>query len=196
MAISVLLLAATAVLLRPPAQPLRPAGAAIEASTRPPRGALHRPSAAPSRHRPIFLVDVEPPPEAEAPETEAPEAEAATTPEAEAAEEAPKKKLRIPAIAWVLPLVIAESSVGEQKWLEITQPVRDLSIGGFRPFGVLLEGLFAPIVRVESFPVDDIGVATRPDIEGTSGLAILLAYGVLSTAYGVWRDRQEPPPPT
>ena len=102
--------------------------------------------------------------------------------------------MRIPAIAWVLPLVIAESSVGEQKWLEITQPVRDLSIGGFRPFGVLLEGLFAPIVRVESFPVDDIGVATRPDIEGTSGLAILLAYGVLSTAYGVWRDRQEPPP--
>ena len=143
------------------------------------------------------MVDVEPPPEAEAPEAEpvAPDADAAT-PDAEAAEEAPKKKLRIPAIAWVLPLVIAESSVGEQKWLEITQPVRDLSIGGFRPFGVLLEGLFAPIVRVESFPVDDIGVATRPDIEGTSGLAILLAYGVLSTAYGVWRDRQEPPPPT
>ena len=136
------------------------------------------------------MVDVEPPPEAEAPEAEA------AAPEAEAAEEAPKKKLRIPAIAWVLPLVIAESSVGEQKWLEITQPVRDLSIGGFRPFGVLLEGLFAPIVRVESFPVDDIGVATRPDIEGTSGLAILLAYGVLTTAYGVWRDRQEPPPPT
>ena len=173
MAIFVLLLAATAALFHPSARPLRPA---------------QQPLSALSRHRPVFLVDVEPPPEAEAPETEAPEAEAA--------EETPKKKLRIPAIAWVLPLVIAESSVGEQKWLEITQPVRDLSIGGFRPFGVLLEGLFAPIVRVESFPVDDIGVATRPDIEGTSGLAILLAYGVLSTAYGVWRDRQEPPPPT
>ena len=168
-----LLLAATAVLFHPSVQPLRP---------------VPQRSAALPRHRPILLVDVEPPPEAEAPETEAPEAEAA--------EETPKKKLRIPPIAWVLPLVIAESSVGEQKWLEITQPVRDLSIGGFRPFGVLLEGLFAPIVRVESFPVDDIGVATRPDIEGTSGLAILLAYGVLSTAYGVWRDRQEPPPPT
>ena len=100
------------------------------------------------------MVDVEPPPEAEAAEAATPDAEAAATPDAEAAEEAPKKKLRIPAIAWVLPLVIAESSVGEQKWLEITQPVRDLSIGGFRPFGVLLEGLFAPIVRVESFPVD------------------------------------------
>ena len=173
MAIFVLLLAATAVLFHPSARPLRPA---------------QQPLSALSRHRPVFLVDVDPPPEAEAPETEAPEAEAA--------EETPKKKLRIPAIAWVLPLVIAESSVGEQKWLEITQPVRDLSIGGFRPFGALLEGLFAPIVRVESFPVDDIGVATRPDIEGTSGLAILLAYGVLSTAYGVWRDRQEPPPPT
>ena len=173
MATGLLLLAATAVLFHPSARPLRPA---------------QQPLSALSRHRPVFLVDVEPPPEAEAPETEAPEAEAA--------EETPKKKLRIPAIAWVLPLVIAESSVGEQKWLEITQPVRDLSIGGFRPFGVLLEGLFAPIVRVESFPVDDIGVATRPDIEGTSGLAILLAYGVLSTAYGVWRDRQEPPPPT
>ena len=152
----------------------------------------HRTATTATRHRTIFLVDVEPPPEAEAPAAEAAE----EAPAAEAAEEAPKKKLRIPAIAWVLPLVIAESSVGEQKWLEITQPVRDLSIGGFRPFGVLLEGLFAPIVRVESFPVDDIGVATRPDIEGTSGLAILLAYGVLSTAYGVWRDRQEPPPPT
>ena len=182
MATGLLLLAATAVLFQPLARPLRP---------------VQRPSAVLLRHAPIVLADVEPPPETEAPAAEAatPEPEAAT-PEAEAAEETPKKKLRIPAIAWVLPLVIAESSVGEQKWLEITQPVRDLSIGGFRPFGVLLEGLFAPIVRVESFPVDDIGVATRPDIEGTSGLAILLAYGVLSTAYGVWRDRQEPPPPT
>ncbi len=182
MATGLLLLAATAVLLHPSARPFRQ---------------VHRLSAALLRHGPVVLVDVEPPPETDAPAAEAatPEPEAAT-PEAEAAEEAPKKKLRIPAIAWVLPLVIAESSVGEQKWLEITQPVRDLSIGGFRPFGVLLEGLFAPIVRVESFPVDDIGVATRPDIEGTSGLAILLAYGVLSTAYGVWRDRQEPPPPT
>ena len=195
MATGLLLLAATAVLLHPSASPFRPAQQRSAALPRAGSSAdfapRHRTATTAARHRTIFLVDVEPPPE-----TEAPEAEADTTPEADAAEEAPKKKLRIPAIAWVLPLVIAESSVGEQKWLEITQPVRDLSIGGFRPFGVLLEGLFAPIVRVESFPVDDIGVATRPDIEGTSGLAILLAYGVLSTAYGVWRDRQEPPPPT
>ena len=58
MAMCPLLLAATAVLFHPSARP------------------VHRPSSLARQHRPI-MVDVEPPPEAEAPEADAPEAEAA-----------------------------------------------------------------------------------------------------------------------
>lgn len=87
----------------------------------------------------------------------------------------PDGRLRLPRIDRRYVVFIGLFLIGSDRLLEWSKPIREIEIGGVRPFDAILSTLAGPLVQTTP-KVDAIGIEYGSETSGTLGLALVVCF--------------------
>ena len=98
---------------------------------------------------------------------------AKASPDPQPEQERPDGRVRLPRIDRRYVVFIALFLIGSDRLLEWSKPIREIELGGVRPFDAILSTLAGPLVQTKPLE-DDIGITYGSETSGTLGLALVV----------------------